>query len=61
MSTLTRAEQDALDAVARHGSIKAAAYALGKSPHTLTVQLANARRTLGADSTVQAYARARSA
>lgn len=56
---LTAAEQAALDALARHGSIKAAAFALGKSPYTLTVQLAAARRKLGAASSLQAYARSR--
>lgn len=57
--TLTPAEKQALDALARHGSVKAAAWALGKSPSTLTVQLASARRKLGAESSLQAYARAR--
>ena len=54
---LTPAERAALDAVARYGSVKAAAHALGKSEGTLTQQLASARRKLNADSTLQAYAR----
>lgn len=57
--SLTPAERQALEAIARHGSVKAAAYALGKSPYTLTVQLASARRKLGAESSLQAYARSR--
>lgn len=56
--SVTPAERAALEAVARYGSVKAAAFALGKSPYTLTVQLASARRKLGAASSLQAYARA---
>lgn len=54
--SLTPAEQLALQAVARYGSIKAAAFALGKSPYTLNRQLESARRKLGAASSLQAYA-----
>lgn len=52
---LTPAERAALEAVARFGSVKAAAFAMGKSPYTLTVQLASARRKLGAASSWQAH------
>lgn len=56
---LTPAERQALDAVARYGSIKAAAYALRKSPYTLDAQIRSARTKLGAVSTIQAYAMSR--
>ena len=57
MSKVTPAERVALEAVARLGSVKAAAYSLGKSPRTLDQQLASARQRLGVDSTIQAVVR----
>jgi DNA-binding NarL/FixJ family response regulator len=59
MKRVTPAEKRALDAMARYGSVKAAAFALGKSPHTVTRQLDSARRRLGAESSMQAYAMSR--
>ena len=53
-SRITPAERRALDAVARHGTVKAAAFALGKRPKTIEHQLATARRRLGVDTTLQA-------
>ena len=52
---VTPAEQRALDAVYRHGSVKAAAYALSRSPRTVEQQLRTARARLGVDTTLQAY------
>lgn len=54
MSKVTAAERAALEAYARHGSVKAAAHALGKSPRTVRQQITAARDRLGADSPVQA-------
>lgn len=51
---LTPAERRALEAVQQTGSIKGAAFALGKSRWTVVQQLASARRRLGANSTIQA-------
>lgn len=56
MSRVTSAERAALEAVARHGTVKAAAHALGKSPRTVDQQLATARARLGVETTVQAVA-----
>lgn len=53
---LTAAELRALEAKGRHGTTKAAAYALGKSPRTVEQQLRTAREKLGVDTTVQAVA-----
>lgn len=55
--SVTPAERQALEAVARYGSVKAAAFALGKSPRTIEEQLASARRRLRADTTLQAAVR----
>jgi DNA-binding CsgD family transcriptional regulator len=52
--SLTRAERQALEAVLRHGTAKAAAHALGKSPRTLSQQLASARDRLDVGTTVEA-------
>jgi DNA-binding CsgD family transcriptional regulator len=57
MSRVTRAERQALEAIVIHGTVKAAAYALGKSPRTVDQQLASARKRLGVDSTLQAVVR----
>ena len=54
MIPVTKAERAALDAYSRHGSVKGAAYALGKSPRTVKQQLQEARNRLGVESTVQA-------
>lgn len=57
--TLTPAERAALDAVARYGSVKAAAFHLRKSPYTIDAQIRSAKTKLGAVSTIQAYAMVR--
>lgn len=57
MTRITPAERAALEAVARAGSVKGAAFALGKSPRTVEQQLAKARERLGAVSSLQAYGR----
>lgn len=54
-SRLTPAELRALDEVARHGTVKAAAAALGKRPKTVEHQLATARLRLGVSTTIEAY------
>ena len=54
-SRLTPAEQRALDAVSRHGTVKGAAAALGKRPKTVEHQLAAARARLGVTTTIEAY------
>ena len=51
---VTKAERSALEAYARHGSAKAAAYALGKSPRTVEKQLGTAQKRTGSSSPVQA-------
>lgn len=51
---LTPAERKAIEAVQRTGSVKGAAFALGKSYWTIVAQTASARRRLGANSTLQA-------
>lgn len=51
---VTTAERSALDAYSRHGTVKVAAHALGKSPHTVEQQLKSARERLGVTTTVQA-------
>lgn len=51
---LTPAERAAIEAYGRHGSIKAAAHALGKSPRTVEQQLHSARDRLGVAANVQA-------
>lgn len=57
MSRVTPAERKAIDAIGKHGTVKAAAYALGKSPRTVEQQLRTARERLGVDTTVQALQR----
>lgn len=54
---VTLAERRALDAYGKHGSTKAAAHALGKSPRTVEQQLRTARERLGVETTVQALVR----
>lgn len=54
MTRLTPAERRALEAYGRHGSIKGAAYALGRSPRTVDQQLKSARSKLGVAANVQA-------
>lgn len=54
MKRLTPAERRALDAVGRHGTVKAAANALGRSPRTVDQQLRSARERLGVTTTVGA-------
>lgn len=53
--SVTPAERRALDAVYRHGSVKVAAHALGRSPRTIEQQLRTARDRLGVETTLQAY------
>ena len=53
MTRLTLAERAAIDAIGRHGTVKAAAYALGKSPRTVEQQLRTARERQGVDTTAQ--------
>ena len=50
---VTAAERSAVDAVLRHGTIKAAARSLGKSPRTVEAQLATARERLGVATTIE--------
>lgn len=59
MSRLTPAERAAVDAIGRHGTVKAAAFALGKSPRTVEQQLRTARERAGVETTVQLVAAAR--
>lgn len=54
---VTTAEKRALRAYGLHGSTKAAAFALGKSPRTVEHQLRTARERLGVETTVQAVVR----
>lgn len=54
-SKLTPAERRALEAVARCGTVKVAAAALGKRPKTIECQLATARARLGVTTTIEAY------
>ncbi len=54
MTRLTPAERSALAAVGQHGTVKAAAFALGKSPRTVEQQLRTARERLGVGTTIQA-------
>lgn len=51
---LTPAENAAVDAMQRHGTVKAAAHALGKSPWTVIRQLESARRRLDVGTTIEA-------
>ena len=51
---VTPAERRAIEAVQREGSVKGAAFALGKSYWTVVRQLDSARKRLGANSTIQA-------
>jgi FixJ family two-component response regulator len=53
-SYLTTSERHALEAVLRHGTVKGAATALGKSPRTVEHQLANVRARLGVTTTIEA-------
>lgn len=50
---LTPAERLALEALRKHGTVKQAAAALGKSPKTIEHQLACARVRQGVTTTVQ--------
>jgi DNA-binding CsgD family transcriptional regulator len=51
---VTAAERQALDAMLRHGTVKEAAAALGKSPNTVSQQLATVRVRLGVTTTIEA-------
>jgi len=51
--TVTKAERAAIDAIGKHGTVKAAAHALGKSPRTVEQQLRTARERVGVETTVQ--------
>jgi FixJ family two-component response regulator len=51
---VTKAEQQALEAVLRHGTAKGAALALGKSTRTVEQQLASARERLDVTTTIEA-------
>jgi DNA-binding CsgD family transcriptional regulator len=53
VSRVTAAERAAIDAIGKHGTVKAAAFALGKSPRTVEQQLRTARERVGVDTTVQ--------
>ncbi len=59
--SVTKAEKDALEAVANYGTVKEAAAALGKSPHTIVRQLASARQRLDVTTTIAAYRKTRDA
>jgi DNA-binding CsgD family transcriptional regulator len=54
---ITTAERAALRAVLEHGTTKAAAAALGKSPRTVEKQLQTVRGRLAVDTTLQAVRR----
>lgn len=54
MNRVTPAEREALREFMRRAGVKGAAAALGKSPHTITRQLASARDRLGAQSSAEA-------
>lgn len=54
MSEITPAERSALLALLRTGTVKGAAYALGKSPRTISQQLATARDRLAVTTTIEA-------
>ena len=54
-SPLTPAERRALEAVARTGTVKGAAAALGRRPKTIEHQLATARARLRVTTTIEAY------
>ena len=54
MSDVTPAQRSALEAVMRHGTVKEAAHALGKSPNTVRQQLADVRERLDVTTTIQA-------
>lgn len=56
MSRITPAERRALEAVGKYGTVKQAAFAIGKSPRTVEQQLKSARTRLGVETTVQAVA-----
>ena len=60
-SVLTPAERRALEAVARTGTVKGAAAALGRRPKTVEHQLATARARLGVATTIEAYRTVRDA
>lgn len=57
MSRVTPAERRAIEAVLRHGTVKEAATALGKSPRTVEQQLAKARERLAVTTTIEAVRR----
>lgn len=50
----TPAERRALEAVLRHGTVKGAAFALGRSPRTVEQQLRTARERLQVTTTLEA-------
>lgn len=54
---VTPAERRALEAVLRHGTVKGAAAALGKSQHTIERQLESARERLDVTTTIEAVRR----
>lgn len=54
MKPVTPAERRALEAVLRHGTVKGAAGAMGKSPRTVEQQLARVRERLDVTTTIQA-------
>ncbi len=58
---VTPEELRAIEAVARCGTVKEAAVALGKSPHTIERQLESARRRLDVGTTIEAYRKTRDA
>jgi DNA-binding NarL/FixJ family response regulator len=50
---VTLAERSVLEAVAELGAVKRAAFALGRSPRTVEVQLASAHARLGVTTTIE--------
>lgn len=52
---VTPAEKQAIEAYARHGTVKQAAEHLGKSPHTVERQLESARQRLNVTTSIEAY------
>lgn len=54
MKPVTSAERAALEAVLQHGTAKAAAHALGKSPRTVEQQLRSVRERLDVGTTLEA-------
>jgi DNA-binding NarL/FixJ family response regulator len=54
VSRITPAERRALEAVLRAGTVKGAAFALGRSPRTVEQQLRTVRERLDVQTTIEA-------